>query len=59
MKRTQADFAARLNQETEARITQMERQDYVFPRRFSRRDWLVWGLVTAGSLVMLLLGTQL
>lgn len=59
MGKRQAEFEQRLDQETEARIARMEEPDYPFPRRFSRRDWLLWALVTAGSLAMLILGTRL
>ncbi len=48
-----------LEEEAEARISRMEAPGYPFPRRFSRGDWLVWALVTAGSLLLLLLGAGL
>ena len=59
MKRERTEFEGQLDRETEARITRMEEPDYPFPRRFSRRDWLLWALVTAGSLAMLILGARL
>lgn len=59
MSRERSEFEQRLDEETEARITQMERPDYVFPRRFSQRDYLLWGVVTGASLLMVVLGARL
>ena len=53
------EFERRLDQETETRIARMEEPGYSFPRRFSRRDWLLWALVMGGSLTMLILGVRL
>ena len=59
MKRERTEFEGQLDRETEARIARMEEPDYPFPRRFSRRDWLLWAVVTLGSLAMLILGARL
>lgn len=59
MRRERTEFEARLDEETEARIAQMERPDYAFPRRFSRRDYLLWGVVTAVCLLLTVLGVRL
>lgn len=48
-----------LDLEAEARITEMERPDYPFPRRFSRGDYLLWGVVTAVSLLLVVWGVRL
>lgn len=59
MRNARTEFERQLDRETEARIARMEEPDYPFPRRFSRRDWLLWVLVTGGSLAMLILGARL
>ena len=59
MRPERTEFEARLDEETEARIAQMERPDYPFPRRFSRRDYLLWGVVTAVCLLLTVLGVRL
>ena len=59
MRREQTEFEARLDEETEARISRMERPDYPFPRRFSRRDYLLWGAVTGLCLLLTVLGARL
>lgn len=48
-----------LDREAEARIAEMERPDYPFPRRFSRGDYLLWGVVTAVSLLLVIWGVGL
>ena len=58
MGKRRTEFERLLDQETEARIARMEEPDYPFPRRFSRGDWLLWALVTGGSLAMLILGAK-
>ena len=59
MGRERSEFEQKLDEETEARIARMEQEDYAFPRRFSRRDYLLWALVTAACLVLVVLGGQL
>lgn len=59
MKDAQREFQETLDRETEARLSRMEQPDYPFPARFSRRDYLLWGLVTAGCLLLLLVGARL
>ena len=56
---TQREFQEQLNRETETRLEQMERPDYLFPKRFSRWDYCLWGLVTVGCLLLLLAGARL
>lgn len=57
--RVRGELEQRLDEETEARIARMEQEDYAFPRRFSRRDYLLWALVTAACLVLVVLGGRL
>lgn len=59
MSRERSEFEQKLDEETEARIARMEQEDYAFPRRFSRRDYLLWALVTAACLVLVVLGGRL
>ena len=59
MGKMRTEYERRLDQETETRIARMEEPGYSFPRRFSRRDWLLWALVMGGSLTMLILGVRL
>lgn len=58
-KRETGEYEARLNQEIERRIGEMEREDYGFPRRFSRLDYGVWAVVTALCAALILLGARL
>lgn len=41
MGRERSEFEQKLDKETEARIARMEQEDYEFPKRFSRRDYLL------------------
>lgn len=59
MESQEEEFQRRLDQETEARIARMEQPDYVFPRRFSRWDYLLWGVVTVSCLLLVMLGAKL
>ena len=54
-----SDYEQRLQREIEGRVEEMERPGYVFPRRFSRGDALLWAVVAAGSLALVLLGAWL
>ena len=57
--RVRGELEQRLDEETEARITRMEQEDYSFPRRFSKGDYLLWGVVTGASLLLVILGARL
>lgn len=59
MAKKQAEFERRLDEETQARIARMEEPSYPFPQRFSRQDYLLWGLVSALCLAMLIVGAWL
>lgn len=59
MRREQAQRKHTLDRAAEARIAEMERPDYPFPRRFSRGDYLLWGAVTAVSLLLVIWGVGL
>ena len=59
MKQRDAGYGDRLNREIEARIEEMERSDYRFPERFSRRDYLVWAAVVVLCLILLAVGARL
>lgn len=49
------DLAA-LNEEIEKRIEEMERDDYEFPRRFSRLDYIVTAVVAVVCLALIICG---
>lgn len=59
VEKIQTEVQCKLNEQTEARIAQMERPDYAFPERFSRKDYLLWGVVTGVSLLLVILGVRL
>ena len=59
MQRERTELERILDEEIEARIAQMERPDYPFPERFSRKDYLLWGVVTGVSLLFVVLGAGL
>ena len=48
-----------LYDEIEQRIVQMESNDYLFPKRFSKKDYMVVVLVVVVCLVLILLGAFL
>ena len=56
---TQRDFQEQLNRETETGWNRWSGRDYLFPKRFSRWDYCLWGLVTVGCLLLLLAGARL
>ena len=45
--------------EIEQRIVQMESNDYLFPKRFSKKDYMVVVLVVVVCLVLIILGAFL
>lgn len=45
-----------LNNEIERRITEMEREDYEFPRRFSKADYIITAVVIAVCLAFVIGG---
>lgn len=49
----------RLHEEIERRIRIMEQEQYQFPERFGRKDYLLTALVVLGCLLMLILGAWL
>lgn len=48
-----------LYDEIEHRIVQMESNDYLFPKRFSKKDYMVVVLVVVVCLVLIILGAFL
>ncbi len=48
-----------LYDEIEQRIVQMESNDYLFPKRFSKKDYMVVVLVVVVCLVLIILGAFL
>lgn len=45
-----------LNNEIERRISEMEREDYEFPRRFSKADYIITAVVAAVCLAFIIGG---
>ncbi len=45
-----------LNEEIERRIEEMEREDYEFPRRFSKADYTVTAVIAVICLIMVICG---
>lgn len=54
-----AAYERQLNEEIERRIEAMEHPDYPFPKRFGRRDAVVWAVVVIACLALVLLGAKL
>ncbi len=46
----------KINEEIEKRITEMERNDYVFPVRFGRKDYVFTAVVVAMCLALVIAG---
>ncbi len=59
MEQLREGFEEELNRETARRIEEMEKPDYTFPRRFGRKDYLLWGAAVAACLLCLILGARL
>lgn len=45
-----------LNNEIEQRIEEMEKEDYEFPRRFSKTDYIITAVVATVCLIMIICG---
>lgn len=50
------DYEEKLNKEIESRICEMESDEYEFPERFGKRDYITLGTVVVISLIMLIIG---
>ena len=53
------DYEEKLNKEIESRICEMESDEYEFPERFGKRDYIVLGVVAVLSLAMIILGAYI
>ncbi|MBQ8175965.1 MAG: hypothetical protein IJ035_02895 [Oscillospiraceae bacterium] len=53
------DYEEKLNEEIENRICEMESDEYDFPERFGRRDYIALGIVAFVSLLMLIIGAYI
>ena len=51
-----SDYEEKLNKEIESRICEMESDEYEFPERFGKRDYIALGTVVIISLIMLIIG---
>lgn len=59
MKTNEDELSQVLYDEIEQRIVQMESNDYLFPKRFSKKDYMVVVLVVVVCLVLIILGAFL
>ncbi len=59
MKTNEDELSQALYDEIEQRIVQMESNDYLFPKRFSKKDYMVVVLVVVVCLVLIILGAFL
>lgn len=50
------NYERKIDEETEKRISEMEKPDYVFPERFSKRDYIITALVAAVCLAAVIAG---
>ncbi|MGN0587442.1 MAG: hypothetical protein ACI4JF_09160 [Oscillospiraceae bacterium] len=53
------NYEEKLNAEIEKRISEMEQSDYVFPKRFGKRDYIILAAVAAVCLVMIIVGAYI
>lgn len=53
------DYEEKLNEEIEKRISEMEQKDYVFPKRFGKRDYIILAAAAAVCLVMIIVGAYI
>ncbi len=51
--------ADRISEEIENRISEMEKNSYVFPERFSRRDYIITAFVSAVCLAVIIAGAYI
>ena len=49
-------YDKKLDQEIEKRISEMEKTDYVFPKRFSFKDYVITGVVVLVCLAAVIAG---
>lgn len=54
--KAKSDYEEKLNKEIESRICEMESDEYEFPERFGKRDYIALGTVALVSLIMLIVG---
>lgn len=59
MNTNEDDLSQALYDEIEQRIVQMESEDYQFPQRFSKKDYIVVILVVMICLALILFGASL
>lgn len=59
MSKQNEDYEEQLDAEIERRICEMEKNDYEFPKRFAKKDYIILALVAAICLAMLIIGRNL
>lgn len=50
------DYDKKLAEEIEKRISEMESEDYEFPKRFGKRDYIIFAAVCAVCLILIIAG---
>jgi len=53
------DFETKLNNEIEKRIEIMETPGHVFSKRFSKRDYIIVGIIVISCLALIIIGAFL
>lgn len=48
-----------MNEEIEKRIDEMESKDYEFPKRFSKKDYMIVAILVIFCLIMIIWGAYL
>lgn len=54
----ESDYEQMLHEEIEKRLGKMEKPDYQFPQRFSKKDYFIVVAVSVFCLVMLIIGAN-
>jgi len=55
----ESDYEQRLNKKIEERLSRMESKDYVFAKRFNKRDYFIVFAVAIFCLIFLIIGAFL
>lgn len=54
-----SEYEKALHEEIEKRLEEMEKPDFEFPQRFSKRDYLITAVVAVVCLVILIIGAYI
>lgn len=56
MKNTSSSYEESFMEEVEKKIIEMEKENYEFPQRFSKKDYIITGIVVVICLIGVVLG---